>query len=278
MKKKITVPEIRASKGGDKVITMVTSYDYTNAKLVDESNVEMILVGDSLGMTMLGYKGTVGVTLDDMIYHASHVVKGAPNTFVIGDMPFGSYNVSLEEAVRNANRLFMESGCDCIKLEGGSDMAPVIKAIVKAGIPVCAHIGLTPQSAAMMGGFKVQGKSSAAADALVETAKAVEAAGAFLINLEGMPVGVAKKITETLTIPTMGIGAGKYCDSQDLVWPDIMGINDWVPKFAKKYCDLRTYIVDGLNQFADDVNSGAFPTKEYSYNTVVEGYEVPEEE
>jgi len=273
MKKKVTVPEILASKGGDKVFTMITCYDYTNAKLVDESDIDMILVGDSMGMTMLGYKGTVGVTVDDIIYHTKTVVKGAPNTFVIGDMPFGSYNVDIADAVRNANRIFVEGGCDCIKLEGGSEVAPIIKAIVTAGIPVCAHIGLTPQTSAMMGGFKVQGKSTAAADLLVETAKAVEAAGAFLINLEGMPSGVAKKITETLTIPTMGIGAGPHCDSQDLVWPDIMGINDWVPKFAKKYANLRQVVVEALDTFADEVNSGAFPTPEYSYNTKVEGYE-----
>ena len=278
MKKKITVPEIMATKNSDKKVSMVACYDFMSATLVNLSKVDMILVGDSLGMNMLGMKGTVGVTVDDMIYHIKNVVKGAPETFVVGDMPFGAYNGSIEKAVENATRIFAEGGCDCVKMEGGMNTVPYIEAVVKAGIPVMGHIGLTPQTSAMMGGFKVQGKSTAAADFLVETAKAVEKAGAFLINLEGIPSGVAKKITETLTIPTMGIGAGKYCDSQDLVWPDIMGINDWVPKFAKKYCDLRTYIVDGLNQFADDVNSGAFPTKEYSYNTVVEGYEVSEEE
>ena len=193
-------------------------------------------------------------------------------------MPFGAYNGNIDKAIENATRIFAEGGCDCVKMEGGMNTVPYIEAVVKAGIPVMGHIGLTPQTSAMMGGFKVQGKSKEAADFLVETAKAVEKAGAFLINLEGIPVGVAKRITEELKIPTMGIGAGKYCDSQDLVWPDIMGVNDWIPKFAKKYCDLRTYIVDGLNQFADDVNSGAFPTKEYSYNTVVEGYEVDDEE
>jgi len=188
-------------------------------------------------------------------------------------MPFGSYNGSIDKAVENATRIFAEGGCDCVKMEGGMNTVPYIAAVVKAGIPVMGHIGLTPQTSAMMGGFKVQGKSTAAADLLVETAKAVEAAGAFLINLEGMPSGVAKKITETLTIPTMGIGAGPHCDSQDLVWPDIMGINDWVPKFAKKYANLRQVVVEALDTFADEVNSGAFPTPEYSYNTKVEGYE-----
>ena len=252
---------------------MVTSYDYTNAKLVDESNVEMILVGDSLGMTMLGYKGTVGVTLDDMIYHASHVVKGAPNTFVIGDMPFGSYNVSLEEAVRNANRLFMESGCDCIKLEGGADMAPVIKAIVKAGIPVCAHIGLTPQSAAMMGGFKVQGKSLQAAQELLDSARAVEEAGAFMVVLEGIPKMLADVITQKIGIPTMGIGAGAGCDMQVLVAQDMLGMNEWVPKFAKKFADLHTIIIDAYNEYVKESNERTFPDHDTQYNAVIEGIE-----
>ena len=273
MKKKITVPEIMATKNSDKKLSMVTCYDYTSAGLVDASNVDMILVGDSLGMVMLGLPGTVGVTVDDMVYHIKHVVKGAPNTFVVGDMPFGAYNGSIEKAVENATRIFAEGGCDCVKMEGGMNAVPYIEAVVKAGIPVMGHIGLTPQASAVMGGFKVQGKSTEAADHLLETAKAVEKAGAFLINLEGMPSGVAKKITEELHIPTMGIGAGPHCDSQDLVWPDILGISDWVPKFVKKYADLRTTVIDALNTFADEVNSGAFPTPEYSYNTKVEGYE-----
>ena len=273
MKKKITVPEILATKGSDKKISMVTCYDYTCAKLVNESNVDMILVGDSLGMVMLGMNGTVGVTVDDMIYHIKHVVKGAPNTFVVGDMPFGAYNGSIDKAVENATRVFAEGGCDCIKMEGGMNTVPYIAAAVKAGIPVMGHIGLTPQAAAMMGGFKVQGKSNEAAVQLLETAKAVEAAGACLINLEGMPSGVAKRITAELKIPTMGIGAGPHCDSQDLVWPDIMGYNEWVPKFVKKYADCRGVIIGALNEFAEEVNSGAFPTEEYSYNTQVEGFE-----
>lgn len=273
MKKKITVPEIMATKGSDKKLSMVTCYDYTSATLVNASKVDMILVGDSLGMVMLGLKGTVGVTVDDMVYHIKHVVKGAPDTFVVGDMPFGAYNGDINKAVENATRIFAEGGCDCVKMEGGMNAVPYIEAVVKAGIPVMGHIGLTPQSSAMMGGFKVQGKSNAAALHLLETAKAVEKAGAFLINLEGMPSGVAKKITEELTIPTMGIGAGPHCDSQDLIWPDILGMSDWVPKFVKKYADLRTIVIDALDTFADEVNTGAFPTPEYSYNTKVEGFE-----
>ena len=273
MKKKVTVPEIMASKGGDKVMTMITCYDYTNAKLVDESDIEMILVGDSLGMTMLGYSGTVGVTVDDMVYHIKTVVKGAPNTFVIGDMPFGSYNVDLAEAVRSANKIFAEGHCDCVKLEGGADMAPVIKAIVKAGIPVCAHIGLTPQTSALMGGFKVQGKSLEAAQKLLDDARAVEEAGAFMIVLEGIPAALAKVITEKVSIPTMGVGAGASCDMQVLVAQDMLGKNVWVQKFAKKFADLRTIIIDAYNTYAKECNERSFPDTDHQYNTVIEGIE-----
>ena len=273
MKKKTTVPEIMASKGGDKVMTMITCYDYTNAKLVDESDIDMILVGDSMGMTMLGYSGTVGVTVDDIIYHTKTVVKGAPNTFVIGDMPFGSYNVDLADAVRNANRIFAEGGCDCVKLEGGADMAPVIKAIVKAGIPVCAHIGLTPQTSALMGGFKVQGKSLEAAQKLLDDARAVEEAGAFMIVLEGIPKMLADVITEKISIPTMGIGAGAGCDMQVLVAQDMLGMNAWGPKLAKKYADLRKTILDAYNTYVKECNERVFPDTDHQYNTVIEGIE-----
>ncbi len=273
MKKKITVPEILACKGDSKVPTMITCYDYTNAKLVDESDVDMILVGDSLGMTMIGLKGTVGVTVDDIIYHTKHVVAGAPNTFVVGDMPFGSYNVSIEDAVKNANRIFVEGGCDCVKLEGGTEVAPVIKAIVKAGIPVCAHIGLTPQTAAMMGGFKVQGKSLAAAQELVDGARAVAEAGAFMIVVEGVPADLAKVITEKVDVPTMGIGAGASCDMQVLVAQDMLGMNEWVPKFAKKYADLHKVIIEAYNEFAKESSERSFPSEPYQYNAKIEGLE-----
>lgn len=200
MKKKITVPEILATKGSDKKVSMVACYDFMSATLVNLSKVDMILVGDSLGMNMLGMHGTVGVTVDDMVYHIKNVVKAATETFVVGDMPFGSYNGNIDKAVENATRIFAEGGCDCVKMEGGMNAIPYIEAVVKAGIPVMGHIGLTPQTSAMMGGFKVQGKSNEAALHLLETAKAVEKAGAFLINLEGMPTGVAKRITEELKI------------------------------------------------------------------------------
>ncbi len=276
MKKKITVPEIIATKGTERKVSMVTCYDYTSATLVEASDIPMILVGDSLGMVMNGYAGTVPVTLDEMIYHTKAVRKGAPNTFIVGDMPFGAYNADINKAVENATRLFKESGCDCVKMEGGINTVPYIEAVVKAGIPVMGHVGLTPQTSAMLGGFKVQGKSKKAADDLVELAKKIEAAGAFALNIEGVPVGVAKAMTEAISIPTMGIGAGKYCDSQDIVWFDMLGFNEWVPKFVKKYADVRSIIIEALNNFAADVDSGAFPTEEQSYNTVVEGYEIKE--
>ena len=273
MKKKITLPEILACKHGNKIPTMVTCYDYTNARLVDESDVDMILVGDSLGMTMIGMKGTVGVTVEDIIYHTKHVVAGAPNTFVVGDMPFGSYNVSIEEAIRNANRIFAEGGCDCVKLEGGADVAPVVKAIVKAGIPVCSHIGLTPQTQALMGGFKVQGKSLEAAQNLLDSARALEEAGAFMVVLEGIPATLAAEITKRISIPTMGIGAGVGCDMQVLVAQDMLGMTEWVPKFVKKYADLRTVILDAYNEYVKEVNQKVFPSELYQYNAKIDGLE-----
>ena len=273
MKKKITLPEILACKHGNKIPTMVTCYDYTNARLVDESDIDMILVGDSLGMTMSGMKGTVGVTVEDIIYHTKHVVAGAPNTFVVGDMPFGSYNVSIEEAIRNANRIFAEGGCDCVKLEGGADVAPVVKAIVKAGIPVCSHIGLTPQTQALMGGFKVQGKSLEAAQNLLDSARALEEAGAFMVVLEGIPATLAAEITKRISIPTMGIGAGVGCDMQVLVAQDMLGMTEWVPKFVKKYADLRTVILDAYNEYVKEVNQKVFPSELYQYNAKIDGLE-----
>ena len=242
-------------------------------RLVDESDIDMILVGDSLGMTMIGMKGTVGVTVEDIIYHTKHVVAGAPNTFVVGDMPFGSYNVSIEEAIRNANRIFAEGGCDCVKLEGGADVAPVVKAIVKAGIPVCSHIGLTPQTQALMGGFKVQGKSLEAAQNLLDSARALEEAGAFMVVLEGIPATLAAEITKRISIPTMGIGAGVGCDMQVLVAQDMLGMTEWVPKFVKKYADLRTVILDAYNEYVKEVNQKVFPSELYQYNAKIDGLE-----
>ncbi len=277
MKTKCTIQNFQRYKEEGRKWTWTICYDYTFAGIVDESKTEMILVGDSLGNVITGFGSTIPVTLDMIIHHTRAVVTGAPNTFVVGDMPFGTYNVSNEQAVTTANRIIQGSGCDCVKLEGGAKMAPRIRAIVDAGIPVMGHIGLTPQSIGLIGGFKVQGKDKDVADRLIADALAVQEAGAFAINLECVPVGVAKKITETLRIPTAGIGAGIYCDGQELNLYDLTGLfKDFRPKFVKRYAELRQPMIDALNAFYDDTCSGAFPTKEYSYNAKVEGYPVEE--
>lgn len=275
MKKKMTIADFKKYKEEGRKFTYVTAYDYTTASIVNESECEVILVGDSLGMIMLGYPGTTSVTMEDMIHHIKPVVKGAPNTFIVGDMPFGSYNVSIEKAIENANRLIKETGCDCIKLEGGVEMAETIAAIVKAGIPVMGHIGLTPQTATSLGGFKVQGGTPESAAKLVEDAKTLEKAGVFSLVLECVPKGVAKKITESVSIPVLGIGAGPYVDCQVLVTQDLLGMyGEFKPKFVKVFANIRKAMVDGLNQFHKETIEGTFPDNEYSFNAKVEGFEV----
>ena len=273
MKKKCSVQDFQHYKDIGQKWTWSICYDYTMAGIVDESKTEMILVGDSLGNVIMGAGSTLPVTLDVMIHHIHSVVKGAPNTFIVGDMPFGTYNVSDEQAVQTANRIMQEGGSDCVKLEGGANMAPRIKAIVNAGIPVLAHIGLTPQSISALGGFKVQGKSTEVADKLVADAVAVTEAGAFAICLECIPSVVAKRISETVKIPCIGIGAGPYVAGQELNLYDMTGLfGDFKPKFVKQYAQLRQPIVDALNEFYDETCSGAFPTPEFCYNAKVEGY------
>ncbi|MCJ7855694.1 3-methyl-2-oxobutanoate hydroxymethyltransferase [Lachnospiraceae bacterium NSJ-143] len=269
--RKITVPEIRATKTNGRKLCLLTCYDYTSATIVEKSDIEMILIGDSLGMTMLGYEGTVGVTPDDIIHHGKAVRRGAPTTFIIGDMPFGSYNESVEQGIHTANRFMQEINCDAIKLEGGKRSAAVVKGIVEAGIPVCGHIGLTPQVSSNMGGFKVQGKSMDAVNDLLADAKAIEEAGAFMIMVEGVPVSVCKYLRDNINIPIIGIGAGKECEIQALIFQDMLGFTDWVPKFAKKYANLGPQMLDAFNTFHKEVAEGEFPTPEYSYNTKVEG-------
>ncbi len=270
-KKKMTVLDFKKYKEEGRKFAYVTAYDYTMASIVDDSDVEVILVGDSLGMTMLGYTTTVGVTLDDMIHHIRPVVKGAPNTFVAGDMPFGSYQESPEQAIRSACRMLMETNCDCVKLEGGAVMAPTIKRMVDVGIPVMGHIGLTPQSATSFGGFKVQGGTPEGAKKLIQDAKALEAAGVFSIVLECVPSVVAKAVTEAVSVPVLGIGAGPDVDCQVLVLHDLLGMyKDFTPKFVKKFANIREEMVKGLNQFHEETLSGAFPTPEYSFNKKVE--------
>ena len=236
---KNTVSTFREQKAKGEKISMLTAYDYSTAKLMDEAGINGILVGDSLGMVMLGYEDTLPVTMEDMIHHTAAVCRGAKNTLVVGDMPFMSYQVSVEEAVYNAGRLMKEGRCQAVKLEGGASVCPQIRAITNASIPVMAHIGLTPQSINAFGGFKVQGKSEEAAKKLLEDAKAVEEAGAFAVVLECVPAKLAELISKSISIPTIGIGAGAGCDGQILVYQDMLGLfSDFTPKFVKKYANV----------------------------------------
>ena len=266
-RKKVTIADLMQKKAEGQKITMMTAYDYPTAGLVDQAGIDTILVGDSLGMVMLGYDSTVPVTMDEMIHHCKAVSRGAKNSFILGDMPFLSYQVSIEKAVENAGRFIKDASCDSVKLEGGSEMANVVKAIVTAGIPVCAHIGLTPQTATMLSGFKVQGKDAESAVKLVKSAKDLEEAGAFMIVMECIPDLLAEKITNELKIPTIGIGAGKDCDGQVLVYHDLVGLFErFTPKFVKQYINLSPDIRDALIQYKTDVENGTFPGPEHSFS------------
>lgn len=270
-KKKMTILDFKKYKEEGRKFSFVTAYDYTTATIVDESDNEIILVGDSLGMIMLGYDSTVPVTMEDMIHHIKPVVKGAPNTFIIGDMPFGSYNESIEQAIHNATRLTKETNCDCVKLEGGAAVVDTVRAIVKAGVNVMGHIGLTPQTASSVGGFKVQGGTPESAMQLIKDAQALEEAGAFAIVLECVPVGVGKAVSEAVKVPILGIGAGPHVDCQVLVTQDLLGMyGDFKPKFVKQFANIREQMVAGLNKFHEESLSGEFPTPEYSFNKAVE--------
>ena len=263
---KNTVATLQQQKlDGDK-ITMLTAYDYSTAKLVDECGVNTILVGDSLGMVMLGYEDTISVTMEDMIHHTAAVTRGAKNALVVGDMPFMSYQTSVYDAVVNAGRLMKEGRCQAVKLEGGASVCPQIKAITEASIPVVAHIGLTPQSVNAFGGFKVQGKSEADARRLIEEAKAVEAAGAFAIVLECIPAKLAKLITESVSIPTIGIGAGADCDGQVLVYQDMLALfSDFKPKFVKHFANAGEVMKQGFTEYIKEVKEGTFPAAEHTF-------------
>lgn len=263
---KNTVNTFRAAKEKGEKLTMVTSYDYNMAGIVDEAGINGILVGDSLGMVVMGYADTLPVTMDDMVHHTKAVSAGVKNTLVVGDMPFMSYHVSTEEAVYNAGRLIKEGGAHCVKLEGGAAVLDKIEVIVKAQIPVMGHLGLTPQSVNMFGGFKVQGKSVDAVKKLIDDAKKMEEAGVFAIVLECVPEKIAKLITEAINVPTIGIGAGKYCDGQILVINDMLGMfNDFVPKFVKQYANLRGEINNALQAYKEEVQSGAFPEQKHTF-------------
>ena len=263
---KNTINTLLQQKQEGKKITMLTCYDYSTAKLMEEVGVNTILVGDSLGNTMLGYEDTIQVTMEDMIHHCAAVSRGIKDVFLVCDMPFMSYQTSVYDALVNAGRLMKEGRGDAVKLEGGVEVCPQIKAIVDAGIPVCAHIGLTPQSINAFGGFKVQGKSEAAAKKLLEDAKAVEEAGAFAVVIEGVPAKIAALITEQLHIPTIGIGAGKDCDGQVLVYQDMLGMfSDFTPKFVKRYANIGEVMKEAFQNYIKEVQDGIFPAEENTY-------------
>lgn len=265
-KQKLAIPALRDMKEKGKKVRMVTAYDYPTGILVDQTDIEMILVGDSLGMVVLGYDGTVPVTMEEMIHHTKATVRGAKNTLIVADLPFMSYNISIEEAIRNAGRLMKEGGADCVKLEGGAAVVETVRAIVRAGIPVMAHIGLTPQTASQLGGFKVQGKDTAAAERMIAEAQQLEEAGAFAIVLEAIPAPLAELITKKLSMTTIGIGAGVHCDGQVLVTHDMIGLFDrFVPKFAKQYAMISKSILEAFNSYAEEVASGQFPGPEHSF-------------
>ena len=263
---KNTAATFAAAKAKGEKLSMLTAYDYSTAKLEDESGINGILVGDSLGNVVLGYEDTVSVTMEDMIHHGAAVARGAKNALVVVDMPFMSYEATVEEAVRNAGRLMKEGRAGAVKLVGGVRVAEQIRAIVKAGIPVMGHIGLTPQSINVFGGFKVQGKSEEAARALLADAKAVEEAGAFAVVIEAVPAALAQMITDAVSIPTIGIGAGAGCDGQILVYQDMLGMfSDFTPKFVKRYANVGEVMREAFANYAAEVASGAFPTEEHTY-------------
>ncbi|MCR4841655.1 MAG: 3-methyl-2-oxobutanoate hydroxymethyltransferase [Eubacterium sp.] len=263
---KNTVLTLQKQKEEGNKITMLTAYDYSVAGLIDAAGIETILVGDSLGMTMLGYDDTLPVTMDDMVHHTRAVAKGAPNAFVVADMPFMSYHTGTRDAVINAGRLIKEGGANAVKLEGGVDFADEIRAIVKASIPVCAHIGMTPQSVNTMGGFKVQGKNVDAAQKVVDDAKAVQEAGAFMVVLECVPAKLAELITATLHIPTIGIGAGAGCDGQVLVYQDMLNMfQGHQAKFVKHFGEIGQAMQDAFKAYSEEVKSGVFPAPEHTY-------------
>lgn len=263
---RVSTTELKEKRLRQEKISMLTSYDYSTAAMVDAAGIDMILVGDSLGMVVLGYENTLAVTMDDMIHHTKAVARATSRSMVVGDMPFLSYHISPQEAVRNAGRFIQEAGAQAVKLEGGIERVDTVKAIVDAQIPVVGHIGLTPQSVNQLGGFRVQGKDLEGARKLIEDARAMEAAGAFAIVLECVPTQLAQKITEEISIPTIGIGAGPYCDGQVLVINDMLGMfKGHIPKFVKKYVNLEPLIMEALQTYKLEVEQGTFPAAEHGF-------------
>ena len=275
MTKRLTVADIRAMKAAGEKITVLTAYDASFARLLAQAGVDILLVGDSLGMVVLGYDSTVPVTMEEMLHHAKAVRRGAPGSLVVGDMPFMSYQVSIPEAIHNAGRFMKEAGCDAVKLEGGIDVCETVRALVKAGIPVMGHIGLTPQTAGMLGGYKVQGKDLESARQQLAFAKGLEAAGAFAVVLECVPAALAEGISQAITIPTIGIGAGVGCDGQVLVIHDLLGMFEkFTPSFVKQYAHLAPQIKEAVLAFTHEVKAKTYPDEAHSFTMQVDIAEV----
>ena len=271
MSKTVTIPDIQQAKVEGRKLVMLTAYDYPFGLLADQAEIDMVLVGDSLGMVVMGLDGTVEVTMEHMIHHIKAVVRGCKGPLVIGDMPFMSCNTSIREAIHNAGRLMKEGGCDAIKLEGGLNFVPTVAAIVKAGIPVQGHIGLTPQTASALGGFKMQGKDAAAAKQIIDDARGLEDAGVFSIVLEAVPAPLGEMVSEAVGVPVIGIGAGSDVDGQVLVTHDMIGLFDkFVPKFVKQYTQIRTLILDAMLAYKKDVQAVDFPGPEHSFKMSAE--------
>jgi len=263
---KVTILDIQAAKADKRKLVMMTAYDYPFGLMADEAEVDIVLVGDSLGMVVMGLQGTVAVTMEHMIHHTQAVMRGCKSALVVGDMPFMSYNTSIREAIINAGRLMKEGGCDVVKLEGGTYFAPTVEAIVKAGIPVMGHIGLTPQTASALGGFKMQGRDAAAAKQIIDDAKALQEAGAFSIILEAVPAPLGKLVAESVKVPVIGIGAGPDVDGQVLVTHDMIGLFDkFVPKFVKQYTKIRPVILEAIKAYRQEVLEVKFPAPEHSF-------------
>ncbi|MGD8992757.1 MAG: 3-methyl-2-oxobutanoate hydroxymethyltransferase [Desulfobacterales bacterium] len=271
MSKTVTIPDIQLAKVEGRKLVMLTAYDYPMGLLADQAQIDLVLVGDSLGMVVMGLDGTVEVTMENMIHHIKAVVRGCKGPLVIGDMPFMSYNTSIREAIHNAGRLMKEGGCDAVKLEGGLNFALSVESIVKAGIPVQGHIGLTPQTASALGGFKMQGKDAAAAMQIIDDARGLEDAGVFSIVLEAVPAPLGKLVSEAVTVPIIGIGAGPDVDGQVLVTHDMVGLFDkFVPKFVKQYTQVRTTILDAMLAYKSEVQQVTFPGPEHSFKMPAE--------
>jgi len=271
MVQKCTVKDILARKGGGKKITVLTAYDAGMAKMLDESGIDILLVGDSLGNVVLGYESTVPVTMEEMLHHARAVRRGTQRALVVGDMPFGSYQAGLDDAVANGVRFMKEAGCDAVKIEGGAEMADVVRALTRAGVPVMGHIGLTPQTAGQLGGFKVQGKDVESARKMVADAKALAAAGVIAVVLECVPGELAGIITRLVPVPTIGIGAGPSCDGQVLVVNDLVGLFErFTPAFVKKYADLASQVREAAVRFRQEVEGGSFPAEEHTFGSSID--------